>query len=123
MNDSEIKPGMILLEKRYNCIKRLIYRVLGKDLPFNSLCLTLGKLIHDNKGIWYAPKKDYSKVEIAKLELLLDDASLSAVEIINLIRPKTIVNVDTFKVDDITKNKYYKVIDGKETKHISGTRK
>ena len=114
---------MILLEKRYNCIKRLIYKVLGKNLPFNSLCLTLGELIHDNKGIWYAPKKDYSKVEIAKLELLLDDASLSAVEIINLIRPKTIVNVDTFKVDDITKNKYYRVIDGKETKHISGTRK
>ena len=123
MNDSEIKPGMIRLEKRYNCIKRLIYRVLGKDLPFNSLCLTLGKIIHDNKGILYAPKKDYSKVEIAKLELLLDDASLSAIEIINLIRPKTIVNVDTFKVDDITKNKYYKVVDGKETKHISGTRK
>lgn len=123
MNNSEIKPGMILLEKRYNCIKRLIYRVLGKDLPFNSLCLTLGELIHDNKGMWYAPKKDYSKVETAKLELLLDDASLSAVEIINLIRPKTIVNVDTFKVDDITKNKYYKVVDDKETKHISGTRK
>lgn len=122
MNNSEIKPGMILLEKRYNCIKRLIYRVLGKDLPFNSLCLTLGEIIHDNNGVWYTPKKDYSKVEIAKLDLLMEDASLSAIEIINLIRPKTITNVDTFRVDDITKNKYYKLIDGKETKHISGTR-
>lgn len=123
MNNNEIKPGMILLEKKYNYIKRLIYKILGKKLPFNSLWLTIEETIRNNNEVWYAPKKDYSKVEIAKLDLLMEDASLSAIEIINLIRPKTITNVDTFRVDDITKNKYYKLIDDKETKHISGTRK
>lgn len=123
MNNSEIKPGMLLLEKKYNYIKRLVYRLLGKDLPFNHLSLTLGDLIHDNNGIWYTPKKDYSKVEIAKLGILLEDASLSSVEIINLIRPKTITNVDTFRIDDITKNRYYKQADGKETKYTPAVSK
>lgn len=123
MNNSEIKPGMLLLEKKYNYIKRLTYRLLGKCLPFNHLSLTLGDLIHDNNGIWYTPKKDYSKVEIAKLGILLEDASLSSVEIINLIRPKTITNVDTFRIDDITKNRYYKQVDGKETKYTPAVSK
>lgn len=123
MNNSEIKPGMLLLEKKYNYIKRLVYRLLGKGLPFNHLSLTLGDLIHDNNGIWYTPKKDYSKVEIAKLGILLEDASLSSVEIINLIRPKTITNVDTFRIDDITKNRYYKQVDGKETKYTPAVSK
>lgn len=123
MNNSEIKPGMLLLEKKYNYIKRLVYRLLGKGLPFNHLSLTLGDLIHDNNGIWYTPKKDYSKVEIAKLGVLLEDASLSSVEIINLIRPKTITNVDTFRIDDITKNRYYKQVDGKETKYTPAVSK
>lgn len=123
MNNSEIKPGMLLLEKKYNYIKRLTYRLLGKGLPFNHLSLTLGDLIHDNNGIWYTPKKDYSKVEIAKLGILLEDASLSSVEIINLIRPKTITNVDTFRIDDITKNRYYKQVDGKETKYTPAVSK
>lgn len=119
MRYTELKPGMLLLERRYNIIKKLVYKLFKKELPFNQMTITLGNMIHDNGGVFYEPKKEYSKIEINKLGILLDDASLSVVDIINTIRPKTITNVTQFKIDDITKNKYYRRVDDEETKHIS----
>jgi len=122
MSELEIKPGTILLEKKYNVIKKMIAWLFKKELPYNKIHLAIEKIGKLN-SVYYTPKKEYSKVEIAKLDILLEDASLSIVEIINLIRPNTITNVDTFKVNDITKNKYYALVDGKEKKHISRTSK
>lgn len=121
MRITKLKPGMLLLEKEYNPIKKLVYSILRKDLPYNRLTITLGNMIHDNKGVFYTPKKEYSKTEINKLGILLEDASLSTVDIINTIRPKTITNVTKFKINDITTNKYYKLVDNEETKRISTT--
>lgn len=122
MRYTELKPGMLLLEKKYNMFVKLVNKLLKRELPYNRMTLTMGNLIHDNNGVFYTPKKEYSKVEIAKLEILMNDASLSVVDIINTIRPKTITNVTTFKINDITKNKYYRLVDDEETKHISATR-
>lgn len=121
MRYTELKPGMLLLEKKYNMFVKLVNKLLKRELPYNRMTLTMGNLIHDNNGVFYTPKKEYSKVEIAKLEILMNDASLSVVDIINTIRPKTITNVTTFKINDITKNKYYRLVDDEETKHISAT--
>ena len=121
MRYTELKPGMLLLEKKYNMFVKLVNKLLKRELPYNRMTLTMGNLIHDNNGVFYTPKKEYSKVEIAKLEILMNDASLSVVDIINTIRPKTITNVATFKINDITKNKYYRLVDDEETKHISAT--
>lgn len=121
MRYTELKPGMLLLEKKYNMFVKLVNKLLKRELPYNRMTLTVGNLIHDNNGVFYTPKKEYSKVEIAKLEILMNDASLSVVDIINTIRPKTITNVTTFKINDITKNKYYRLVDDEETKHISAT--
>ena len=121
MRYTEVKPGMLLLEKKYNMFVKLVNKLLKRELPYNRMTLTMGNLIHDNNGVFYTPKKEYSKVEIAKLEILMNDASLSVVDIINTIRPKTITNVATFKINDITKNKYYRLVDDEETKHISAT--
>ena len=121
MRYTEVKPGMLLLEKKYNMFVKLVNKLLKRELPYNRMTLTMGNLIHDNNGVFYTSKKEYSKVEIAKLEILMNDASLSVVDIINTIRPKTITNVATFKINDITKNKYYRLVDDEETKHISAT--
>lgn len=121
MRYTELKPGMLLLEKKYNIFVKLVNKLLKRELPYNRMTLTMGNLIPDNNGVFYTPKKEYSKVEIAKLEILMNDASLSVVDIINTIRPKTITNVTTFKINDITKNKYYRLVDDEETKHISAT--
>ena len=121
MRYTELKPGMLLLEKKYNMFVKLVNKLLKRELPYNRMTLTMGNLIYDNNGVFYTPKKEYSKVEIAKLEILMNDASLSVVDIINTIRPKTITNVTTFKINDITKNKYYRLVDDEETKHISAT--
>ena len=120
---TELKPGTLLLEKRYNIIKRLVYRLLKKELQYNRMTITSGNIMCTNSGVFYEPKKEYSKVEISKLNILLDDASLSVVDIINMIRPKTITNTVWFRIDDITKNKYYKLVDGEETKHIPAVSK
>ena len=120
---TELKPGTLLLEKRYNIIKRLVYKLLKKELQYNRMTITSGNIMCTNSGVFYEPKKEYSKVEISKLNILLDDASLSVVDIINMIRPKTITNTVWFRIDDITKNKYYKLVDGEETKHIPAVSK
>ena len=119
MRYTEVKPGMLLLEKKYNMFVKLVNKLLKRELPYNCMTLTMGNLLHDDKVVFYTPKKEYSKVEIAKLEVLMEDASLSVVDIINTIRPKTITNTTTFKINDITKNKYYRLVDGEETKYIS----
>ena len=122
MRYTEVKPGVLLLEKKYNIFIRLVNKLLKRELPYNCMTLTMDNLLHDDKAVFYTPKKEYSKVEIAKLEVLMEDASLSVVDIINTIRPKTITNTTTFKINDITKNKYYRLVDGEETKYISTTR-
>lgn len=123
MSEIKIKPGTLLLEKKYNIVKSLVYKLLRKELPYNHLTITLGNIIHDNKGIYYTPKKEYSKLEKDKLEILLEDMSLPIVDIINLIRPKTVSNPSKFKIEDITRNKYYKRLNGEETERISTVRK
>lgn len=136
LNFKTLKPGSMILSKRYNIFKRLWYKLLNKELPYNQIVLfTYDTCIMDvyNKtstDILLEPKKNYTKDEVSLLTTLLvngdkeedfyavkfkgDKELVELLTILNTVRSFSINNLPMSKKDlilhdtKIRKNYYVK---------------
>lgn len=125
-----LKTGSILLWKKYNWFKRLIYKLRGKELPYNRIMLIDNDIEHCYSSILsnmkiYTPIKKYSTNEVNRLNRFISGGEKRPIYdwneiicLINAVRPKTFKNVPSC-IDDnfLSSNNYYRVIDvDKESK-------
>lgn len=127
-----LKTGSILLWKKYNWFKKLIYKLRKKELPYNRIILIdtdieycYSSILHDIKV--YTPIKQYSKNESSRLKRFISNSDEKPIcdwnEIIcliNAVRPKTFKNIPLY-IDDnfLSSNNYYRIIDvDKESKEF-----
>lgn len=125
-----LNAGSILLWKKYNWFKRLMYRLRKKELPYNRIMLIDNNIEYCYLSILrdmkiYTPIKKYSTNEVNRLNRFISSEEKKPVcrwdEIIclvNAIRPKTFKNIPIY-IDDnfLSSNNYYRVIDvDKESK-------
>lgn len=125
-----LNAGSILLWKKYNWFKRLMYRLRKKELPYNRIMLIdnnieycYSSILRDMKV--YTPIKKYSTNEVNRLNRFISGEEKKPVcrwdEIIcliNAVRPKTFKNIPIY-IDEnfLSSNNYYRVIDvDKESK-------
>lgn len=77
LNFKTLKPGSMIISKRYNIFKRLWYKLLNKELPYNQVVLfTYDTCIMDtysesSTDILLEPKRNYTKDEVNLLTILL----------------------------------------------------
>lgn len=127
-----LKPGSLIISKRYNIFKRLWYKLLKKELPYNTITLftnttSIFDIYHeDSPEILMELKKDYTKEELKHLTSLIEEYTeqrdVTAISfkkkkdkeqlaiILNLIRPRSInldLNTEQFK-NVLYKNYYVK---------------
>lgn len=118
MKTITIKPGSIILWKKYSRVREWFYKLINKDLPYNDCRLMVNRVEHVtvecDKYLIIEPRKQYSKLE----QVLLRDASelVSTITIgidklipINVVRPNT-VNFNILTLDNMKDNKYYRVV-------------
>ena len=115
MNSNYVTSGSLILTKDYNKFKKFLYKLIGKELPYNALnivyCNTL-LLTPDNLEIKILePIKPYSKLESTMLKVALEkwyklQGPISHL-IINVIRPETVKSDES--LNDLLNNKYYRV--------------
>ena len=135
LNFKTLKPGSMIISKRYNIFKRLWYKLLKKELPYNGIVLftynTMVMDTYDDKStdILLELKKDYTKDELSLLTTLLIDESREndfyavsfkgekeiskLITILNTVRAYAIRNIPVSKEDlilhDTKLRKYYYV--------------
>ena len=125
-----IKPGTLIIRKKYCLFKRLWYKLRKKELPYNRAILFLDDTsIMDyytgtNKPTLIAePKKIYSKEDVKILKEAIDDYSLyiegdfapefylgtetELAKVINTVRPNTLQGKSNFT--DLIDSKDYNV--------------
>lgn len=121
-----LNAGTILVWKNYNFVKRMWYKVKGKELPYNRALL-----LRDNTEYCYVQKlkdvkiytpiRKYNNKEVNKLKQIISTVSCDWGEITyvaNIIRPKTFNNIP-LSIDNkyLSDNNYYRLIDAdKESK-------
>ena len=135
LNFKTLKPGSMIISKRYNIFKRLWYKLLKRELPYNRIVLfTYNTSIMDVYGnsstdILLELKKDYTKDELNLLTTLLIDEGKekdfyavsfkgeedinSLLTILNTVRTYSIKSIPVSKEDlilhDTKLRKYYYV--------------
>lgn len=131
MKITTIKPGSIILWKEHGWLRRLVYMVLGKELPYNAYVivdkeieLLFRSCVETFPGfIVLSPRKQYSKAETSKLqkvnmlltpELEKVDAALSISYVINGVRKDTFEGIND--IDLVINSKYYKLINATKEK-------
>lgn len=122
-----IKPGSILLQKDYNWIVKLWYKLVKKELKFNKFTIftTDCDLINihgeHRDAVIAEPKKAYSKKELKRLNTFIDSskkeegdwlssdkATVSDLFIaINCVRPDTFESKNNLNA--FLDNKYYNI--------------
>ena len=127
-----LKPGSLIISKRYNVFKRLWCKLLKKELPYNTITLFTNTTSifdiyrEDSPEILMELKKDYTKEELKHLTSLIEECTeqrdITAISfkkkkdkeqlavILNLIRPRSInldLNAEQFK-NILYKNYYVK---------------
>lgn len=131
-----IKPGSILLQKDYNWIVKLWYKIRNKRLKYNRFTIFTDDCnlinIHGElkEAIVAEPKKSYSKRELKRLNTIIDSSEeegdwLSSNKAtiadlftaINCVRPDTFE--DTKDLDVFLYNKYYSIKDLTDEKNWS----
>lgn len=125
-----LKPGSMLIYKRHNYLKRLWYKLLKKELPYNEVVLFLKEIdlmdtfTSNSPTLLAELKKPYSKIDITKLELAADSQLLrldneefysirfeganqtDLMNILNKVRPNTLSNNT---ITELINSKYYNV--------------
>lgn len=128
MEYMSIKPGSVLLQRDYNWIVRLWYKIRKKNLKYNKFIIftddcDLVSIQGERKDAVVAePKKAYSKKELKRLNTIVDSSKeegdwLSSNKAtvadlftaINCVRPDTFEN--TKDLDAFLDNKYYTIKD------------
>lgn len=128
MEYMSIKQGSILLQRDYNWIVRLWYKIRKKNLKYNKFIIftadcDLVSIQGERKDAIVAePKKAYSKKELKRLNTIVDSSKeegdwLSSNKAtvadlftaINCVRPDTFEN--TKDLDAFLDNKYYTIKD------------
>lgn len=123
----EIKPGSILLQKKYNWFQRIWARFKKRNLPYNYFLLfgDYAAIADTNskrsESVLVEPKKEYNKRESKQVLSLVitnnkfEDEWLNSEDIctrdlftiINTVRPNT-VSEDT-SLGELLNNKYYNI--------------
>lgn len=124
-----LRPGSMLIYKQHNLFKRLWYKLLKKELPYNKVVLFLKDIDIMDTFSSQSPtllaelKKPYSKADLIKLEsavdkylLRLDDDEFYSIQfssnktdltkILNAVRPNTL---GKDAITDLINSKYYNV--------------
>lgn len=135
LNFKTLKPGSMIISKRYNIFKRLWYKLLKRELPYNRITLfTYNTSVMDvysekSTDLLLELKKDYTKDEVSLLTtLLIDDGKEEdfytvsfkgekeineLLTILNTVRSYAIKNIPVSKEDlilhDTKLRKYYYV--------------
>ena len=119
-----VKPGSIILTKDYGKLKKFWYKLIGKELPYNSFTLLLEEadIWHtkdDKNTVVVQPKKNYNTKEFYLLTKLVDnsvypkgypfttayDISIEDLfTIINAVRPNTFKGIE---LKELLESKYY----------------
>lgn len=116
-----IETGSVLCWKNYNVFKRIWYKLLNKELPYNVFGIVTDAMelttAHGLNIALYTPIRKYNSKEIVKLKELCKDITNNnwslcvgtwedTVEIINSIRTNTFTSNSTLQ-----DSKYYKNIE------------
>ena len=137
LNFKTLKPGSMIISKRYNTFKRLWYKLLKRELPYNRITLftyntSIMNVYSNSKrstDLLLELKKDYTKDEISLLTTLLIDEGREEdfyaigfkgekeisklLTILNTVRSYAIKNIPVSKEDlilhDTKLRKYYYV--------------
>lgn len=121
-----IKPGSIIVYKKYNLLKCWWSKLMRKELPFNKYSIYFGassmfvettniKVKDEYRYVILEPIKPYSKKEEKALELevvehvMMNNDSKDVFSVINIIRPCTI-DAESFTINGLLKNKYYRIV-------------
>ena len=124
-----LKPGSMLIYKQHNIFKRLLYKLLKKELPYNKIVMFLNSIdIMDtfpknSSTLLAIPKRFYNKEDITRLTLAIansqyldadtysvefnNNTRCELIEILNSVRKNTCNVNDT--IADIANNKNYNV--------------
>lgn len=135
LNFKTLKPGSMRISKKHSIFKRLWYKILNKELPYNKIVLfTYNTSIMDVYGssstdILLEPKRSYTKDELSLLTTLLIDEGKESdfyavsfkgekeisklITILNTVRSYAIKSIPVSKEDlilhDTKLRKYYYV--------------
>lgn len=115
-----IEEGSVLCWKNYNIFKRIWYRLLNKELPYNTFGIVTDAIelttAHGLNVALYTPVRKYSSKEIVKLKAICEEFANNwslcigtwedTAKIINSIRSNTFTGNST-----LSDSKYYKNID------------
>lgn len=101
----DIKSGSILIYKKYGLLKCWWNKLMRKELPFNKYTLYFGNssMFVETTNIKVKEKDRYIILEPIK------PYSKDVFSVINIIRPSTI-DVESFTIDGLLKNKYYRIV-------------
>lgn len=116
-NWNKLKPGDLVLYKKYNLFKHILYILLNKELPYNKVDIitndtTIAVFSDSDEIKFLSPKKSYSKNEIKMLNNIAKTTSIDTnktkdiIETVNEIRPNTLPENAT--ISDIMNSTYYK---------------
>lgn len=117
-----LKPGSIILWNEDSLLNKVKNMILGRSVKFNKCAICQSKMNWvinlvkplNNKNVKVLePKKPYSKLEQEMLtEALKNCGSLlqeiEKLAVVNIVRPET-VDMSDITLDNLLKNKYYKV--------------
>lgn len=110
----DIKTGSILIYKKYGLLKCWWNKLMRKELPFNKYTLYFGNssMFVETTNIKVKEKDRYIILE-PKLEVvehvMMNNDTKDVFSVINIIRPSTI-DVESFTIDGLLKNKYYRIV-------------
>lgn len=118
MNETIVKPGSVLLYKKYGWFKKLLSKIIRRRLPFNAFMMfdeqTYFIFNAISNCILVEPIKAYSKKEATTITNIVGNQQLTDKRdlfvIINAVRPNTFSDTED-QVEKLLHNKYYKIID------------
>lgn len=120
-----LKPGCVLLYKKYNWFKRFWAKLSKKVLPYNHFIIfkdscDLVNTFSKNTDVIAEPKKNYSKKEINTLEKILEfkgdiaTSSEEGIKIEDLFAAINVIRTNTFSdntndLQAFLNSKYYNI--------------